>query len=105
MLRSRSKKNILILGSNSDIATNLAMELENYNCNIILHFNKKKNLITKKRLKLNNIIFKADLSKKDETDKMFKILKKKYKKLDFILSNFSAYDNPKKLDKLTNYDQ
>ena len=105
MLRSRSKKNILILGSNSDIAINLAMNLSANNYNIIFHFNKKKNLIDKKINNFKNVKIKADLSNKNEIDTMFKILKKKYKNLDFVLSNFSTYDNPKELDKLTNYEK
>ena len=103
MLRSRSK-NILILGSNSDIAINLAMNLSANNYNIIFHFNKKKNLIDKKINNFKNVKIKADLSNKNEIDTMFKILKK-YKNLDFVLSNFSTYDNPKELDKLTNYEK
>ena len=79
MLKSRTKQNILILGSNSDIATSLAIKLSNYNCNIILHYYKKKDLITKKKLKFHNFKIKADLRNKNEIDKMFKILKKKYK--------------------------
>ena len=105
MLKSRTKQNILILGSNSDIATSLAIKLSNYNCNIILHYYKKKDLITKKKLKFHNFKIKADLRNKNEIDKMFKILKKKYKNLHFILSNFSTYDNPKKINKLVNYEK
>ena len=65
MLRSRSKKNILILGSNSDIAINLAMNLSANNYNIIFHFNKKKNLIDKKINNFKNLKIKADLSNKN----------------------------------------
>ena len=81
------------------------MNLSANNYNIIFHFNKKKNLIDKKINNFKNVKIKADLSNKNEIDTMFKILKKKYKNLDFVLSNFSTYDNPKELDKLTNYEK
>lgn len=105
MFISTSNKNVLILGSNSDIAINLAVKLKSLNYNVILHYNKKKNLILKTSPKLKNFKIKADLSNKDQTNKMFKILRKNYQKIDFILSNFSSYDDPNKLDNLTNYEK
>ena len=64
------------------------MNLSANNYNIIFHFNKKKNLIDKKINNFKNVKIKADLSNKNEIDTMFKILKKKYKNLDFCLTIF-----------------
>jgi short-subunit dehydrogenase len=95
-------KTILILGSNSDIAQKIVKKINKKKYNVILHYHKNKNLILKKNN--HNYLIKADLAKPKEVYSMFFNIKKKYKHLDFIISNFSTYDNPKKIYSLKNYE-
>ena len=103
MNNTSKQKNILILGSNSDIALDLLAKLEILNHNLILHYNKNNNLIYKNKKFIKNIFIKADLQKTHEVKRMFQTIKKKFSHLDIIICNFSTYDNSKKINQLKNY--
>ena len=98
MNNTSKQKNILILGSNSDIALDLLAKLEILNHNLILHYNKNNNLIYKNKKFIKNIFIKADLQKTHEVKRMFQTIKKKFSHLDIIICNFSTYDNSKKIN-------
>lgn len=83
------KKNILIIGGNSDIAVSLSEKLFLKNFNIILVVKKKKNLIIAKK---NYKIFLNDITDLKKTKSLLLKVKKKYKNIDCLVINSSITD-------------
>ena len=87
------KKNILITGGGGNLGNFLCEKFYQKNSNIISIFNNKK--IKKTKLNSNIDYYKCDLSNNIQCLKVFKKIKKKYKKLDLLIlangkSNFNS---------------
>lgn len=81
-------KNVLITGGAKGIGRAIAEKLSG-DCNLIINYNKSREAaeFLKKNLKGNVEIFKADISNKDEIDKMISFIEKNYKKIDVLINN------------------
>lgn len=96
------KKNILIVGGNSDIAQNLFEILTKKNFKVFFFVRKNTNLL---KLNKNSKIIKNDIRNKEKTFNSIKYLKKNYKYLDYLIINASITDNkikPFTLKNITN---
>ena len=93
------KKNILIVGGNSDIAQNLSEILTKNKFNVFSFVRKNSNLL---KLNKNTKIIKNDIRDKEKTFNSIKYLKKKYKYLNYLIINTSITDNKKEPFNLKN---
>ena len=97
-------KKIIITGGATRIGAAIAKKLSGHNIEILIHYNKsklkaealKKNL-QKKGSKI--YLFKADLSKEVDLNKLVKFAKSKLKYFDCLINNASLFEN----DKLENF--
>ena len=100
-----SKKTIIITGSNQGLGLEIAKFFALKNSNLILCArNKKKNLQSKKyffKYKKNILFEKLDISKKNQVDKFFTKIFKKFKKIDILINNAGVYGPKGKSEKLS----
>ena len=100
-----SKKTIIITGSNQGLGLEIAKFFALKNSNLILCArNKKKILQSKKyffKYKKNILFQKLDISKKNQVDKFFKKIFKKFKKIDILINNAGIYGPKGKSEKLS----
>lgn len=86
------KKIILVTGASRGIGKNIAESLANEGNIVIANYNKsEKEAIELKNKNSNIIIYKADVSKKDEVEKMVEFVIKKFGKIDVLINNAGIY--------------
>lgn len=87
----------LITGASKGIGKATAMELAKKGASIIINYNSDENSAKKvleecNQYSKNNTIIKADITKENEVEEMFKIIKEKYKKVDILINNAGIFD-------------
>ncbi len=85
-------KTIIVTGGAKGIGKAIVYELAKKNCDLILNYNTSEKEAFKIKKELNskgfNVdIYKADVSKKTEVDKMINYAINKYKKIDVLINN------------------
>jgi 3-oxoacyl-[acyl-carrier protein] reductase len=82
------KKIVFITGSSSGIGFELAKKFLNLEFEVIINSNNIKNLKKASKLLNNCKYFFGDLTNANSLKKIFKQIKKKYKKVDFLICNY-----------------
>lgn len=85
-------KNVIVTGGARGIGKAICIELAQNNYNVILSYNKseKEAEMIKKQLQnygYNIDVYKADVTKKSEVDKLMNYVVEKYKKIDVLINN------------------
>lgn len=102
------QKVVIVTGASRGIGRNIAKELSIKGYQVIANYNKseKKILDLKQELLDKNInidIFKADVSKREEVQKLVDYVIKKYKKIDILINN-AGISQIKEFTQLTDED-
>lgn len=97
-------KTVLITGASSGIGKAIATSLARQGANIIINYKSEDNSAKKvleecDKYSKENLIIKADITKDSEVKEMFKMISKKYSKLDILINNAGIFDET---DNLTN---
>ena len=92
MLRNLKNKVAIVTGASRGIGKIIAIRLAENGVNVVVNYNKSKNqavdtLSEVREHSKKSIIFKADISKYDEVEKMVKKTIKEYKKIDILVNN------------------
>lgn len=86
------KKVILVTGASRGIGRNIALTLANDDNIVIANYNKSENKAIELQKENSNItIYKADVSKKDEVEKMVKFVLEKFGRIDVLVNNAGIY--------------
>lgn len=86
------KKVILVTGASRGIGRNIALTLANDGNKVIANYNKSEDKAYELEKENSNItIYKADVSKKDEVEKMVKFVLEKFGRIDVLINNAGIY--------------
>lgn len=80
-------KNVLITGGSRGIGKACVYEFEKHGYRVFLNYNKSKKDAEKIKEETGAIIIKADISKKDEVEKMADYIHKNYGQIDVLINN------------------
>ena len=80
-------KTVLITGASRGIGRCIAINLSKKGYTVIANFNKSEEKALELKEEYNIDIFKADIAKREETDKMVKYCIDKYGKIDVLINN------------------
>lgn len=88
-----SSKVVVITGASRGIGKSLAYYFANLGCNLIITYNKSRNLSNyvvrdikkKKNVQIDNI--KCDLKNEDDINNLYKFIRNKYQKVDILINN------------------
>ena len=87
-------KTVLVTGASRGIGREIAKELANKGYKVIANYNKSEELAKKLQQENTNIdIYKADVSKRAEVQKMIQYILEKYKKIDILINNAGIAEN------------
>ena len=97
-------RKIIITGAATRIGAAIAKKLSGPNIEIVIHYNKSKSKAESLKKDLNKsgtkiYLVKADLTKENEIERMFKFSKSKLKYFDCLINNASLFEN----DKIENF--
>ncbi len=97
-------KKIIITGGATRIGRSIALELANYNTEIVIHYFKSFSEAKRLKIELENLgstvyLFKADLNKVTASRKIISFAHKKMKGFNCLINNASIFEN----DNLTNF--
>lgn len=86
------KKVILVTGASRGIGRDIAVTLANDGNIVIANYNRSEDQATQLEKENSNIIiYKADVSKKDEVEKMVKFVLEKFGRIDVLVNNAGIY--------------
>ena len=99
-------KKIIITGSANRIGRSIALELADYDTQIVIHYNKSFTEAKKLKAKLESLgstvhLFKADLNNLKQTQKIIPFAYKKMRGLNCLVNNASIFEN----DNLSNFSE
>tara|TARA_X000001036_G_C20449516_1_gene712761 strand:+ start:72 stop:827 length:756 start_codon:yes stop_codon:yes gene_type:complete len=99
-------KKIVITGGANRIGRSIALELANYDTQIIIHYSKSFSAAKKLKIELENLgsivyLFKADLNNLKQTQRIIPFAYKKMKGLNCLINNASVFEN----DDLVNFSE
>jgi NAD(P)-dependent dehydrogenase (short-subunit alcohol dehydrogenase family) len=99
-------KKIIITGGATRIGRSIALELANYNTEIVIHYFKSFSEAKRLKIELENLgstvyLFKADLNKVTASRKIISFAHKKMKGFNCLINNASIFEN----DKLENFNK
>ena len=91
-------KKIIITGGATRIGKAIALELADYNTQIVIHYSKSFNAAKKLKKELENLgsivhLIKADLNNHKQTQKIISYAHKKMKGLNCLVNNASVFEN------------
>ena len=97
-------KKIIITGGATRIGRAIALELADFDTQIVIHYSKSSKAAKKLKLELENLgsivyLLKADLNNINQTQKIIDIANKKMKGLNCLINNASVFEN----DNLLNF--
>ena len=97
-------KKIIITGGATRIGRAIALELADFDTQIVIHYSKSSKAAKKLKLELENLgsivyLLKADLNNINQTQKIIDIANKKMKGLNCLINNASVFEN----DNLINF--
>ncbi len=97
-------KKIIITGGATRIGRSIALELAEYDTQIVIHYSKSFLAAKKLKLELENLgstvyLIKADLNNSKQTQKIISFARKKMKGLNCLINNASIFEN----DNLINF--
>ncbi|HIJ97752.1 TPA: SDR family oxidoreductase [archaeon] len=86
----------VVTGANSGLGRTLAIEFAKRGAIVVINYRKTKGaaLVTLKKVKTfspKSIIFRADVSKENEVNKMFSLIKKKFRRVDILINNVGNF--------------
>ena len=99
-------KKIVITGGANRIGRSIALEMANYESQIVIHYSKSFNAAKKLKIELENLgaivhLLKADLNNFKQTQKIISYAYKKMKGLNCLINNASVFEN----DNLINFSE
>ncbi|RPG97227.1 MAG: SDR family oxidoreductase [Candidatus Pelagibacter sp. TMED239] len=99
-------KKIIVTGGANRIGRSIALELADYDTQIVIHYSKSFFAAKKLKIELENLgsivyLFKADLNDFQQTQKVISYAHKKMKGLDCLVNNASIFEN----DNLINFSE
>ena len=99
-------KKIVITGGANRIGRSIALELANYDAQIVIHYSKSFSAAKKLKMELENLgsvvyLFKADLNNFKLTQKIIPFANAKMKGVNCLINNASVFEN----DNLTNFSE
>jgi len=99
-------KKIVITGGANRIGRSIALELANYDTQIVIHFSKSFVAAKKLKIELENLgstvhLFKADLNNYKQTQRIIPFAYNKMKGLNCLVNNASVFEN----DSLSNFSE
>ena len=91
-------KKIVITGGANRIGRSIALEMANYESQIVIHYSKSFNAAKKLKIELENLgaivhLLKADLNNFKQTQKIISYAYKKMKGLNCLINNASVFEN------------
>tara|TARA_Y100000992_G_scaffold136545_1_gene90361 strand:+ start:1 stop:756 length:756 start_codon:yes stop_codon:yes gene_type:complete len=97
-------KKIIVTGGANRIGRSIALELANYDTQIVIHYSKSFSAAKKLKIELENLgsvvhLFKADLNNYSQTQRVISYAHKKMRGLDCLVNNASVFEN----DNLINF--
>ncbi len=86
----------VVTGANSGLGRTVAIDLAKRGAVVIINYRKTRGaaLVTLKKVKKfspKSIIFRADVSKENEVNKMFSFTKRKFKRIDILINNVGNF--------------
>ena len=99
-------KKIVITGGATRIGRSIALELADYETQIVVHYSKSFREAKKLKKELENLgskahLIKADLNNSNQTKKIVALAKKKMGGINCLINNASVFEN----DNLINFDE
>ena len=99
-------KKIIVTGGANRIGRSIALELANYDTQIVIHYSKSFIAAKKLKIELENLgsivhLLKADLNNLKQTQRIISYAYKKMKGLDCLVNNASIFEN----DNLNNFSE
>ena len=95
-MQSLSGKIAVITGANRGLGRVLAIELAKLGAIVVINYRKSRNpalatLKSTRKFSPKSLIFKADVSKENEVNKMFSFVKKKFRRVDILVNNVGNF--------------